>query len=118
MRERYPRPWLRDDQETLRMQCVVPEAHPAHVSVQAYASFYYLSWQEVGRAAGLPLIVVWRVTKALPVSPAHAAALREGLFRLTSIAYAGPIVTFLPEQRFQSHRPSLPGQSPLDGGGK
>ena len=114
MRERYPRPWLRDDQETRRMQCLSSEAHPAHASVQAYVSFYDLSWSEVARAAGLLLIVLWRVTRALPVSAAHAAALREGLFRLTGIAYTGPIATFPPEQRSQVHRPLLPGQSSLD----
>lgn len=104
MTNRFPYPFLQDKHERIYSDEVATGVHPANASVQAYISFYYLSWSEVARAAGLLLIVLWRVTRALPVSPGHAAALRSGLFRLTGIAYTGPIVTFPQGQ----HPPGVP----------
>lgn len=86
-----------DEQETVPLRRVEHKPHPANVSVQAYFSFYHLSWREAGQAAGLVLVSVWRVVHNLPVSQVHAAALRAGLHRLTGIAYLGPIPTSPPE---------------------
>src|SRR5947209_3531447 len=84
------------EQDTMPLKAYAPPACPlkeVNISLQTYIHFYQLQWQDAARAGGLLLVVAWRALHNLPVSVAQAAALRNGLYRLTRIPYTGPIPT-------------------------
>ena len=58
-----------------------------------YLERYHLSVEAVARMAGVPMITVWRITQGEPVGSDKAARVRRGLYQLTTVPYAGAMVT-------------------------
>lgn len=58
-----------------------------------YLQRHELTVLDVARAAGVPAITVWRVAHGWAVSAAHASHIRQGLYQLTGVPYAGAIHT-------------------------
>lgn len=64
------------------------------LTFQLFLAKYGLSILEVARAAQVRLLVVWRITRGLPVSPTQAQRVRATLARLTPAGYRGQIVVY------------------------
>lgn len=56
-----------------------------------YVKTYRLELLDVALAAGVRYLTVWNLTRGRPVTVAHAALVRAGLFKLTGVAYTAPI---------------------------
>jgi hypothetical protein len=61
--------------------------------LEHFLSIHQLNLREVARAAQLPLLVVWRACRGLPIAPWQAARLTEGLYALTGVCYRPRLLT-------------------------
>lgn len=59
----------------------------------SYLARYKLTWVEVARASGVPVLTVWSIDHGLTVESTQAALVREGLKKLTAEAFNGFIPT-------------------------
>jgi hypothetical protein len=59
----------------------------------AYLTENRLSWVEVARVSGVPVLVVWSIDHGLPVENKQAFRVRTGLYVLTGTFYTGLITT-------------------------
>ena len=81
------------------MQPDISEQHTTPLPLSAWADFHNylarhrLTWVEVARASGVPVLTVWSIDHGLIVESTQAALVRRGLDQLTGIAYTGPINT-------------------------
>lgn len=118
MKAHQTRPLSIEKQETGPLKVLEREGeHPANVSLQAYLDFYQLEWRSVARAAGLMLVVGWKMVHNMPVSTVHAARMRATLYRLTGSAYTGPIRTYPLEMWFGT-QPASQGSAENAGGSR
>jgi hypothetical protein len=60
--------------------------------LEHFLSTHQLSLREVARAAQMPLLVVWRACRGLPIAAWQAARLTEGLYALTGLRYRSRLV--------------------------
>jgi len=58
-----------------------------------YLARYKLTWVEVARASGVPVLTVWSIDHGLTVESTQAALVRGGLKKLTGEAFNGFIPT-------------------------
>jgi hypothetical protein len=93
------------ERETMPLPGIEANEHPANQSLQAYYQFYRLDWMEATKAAGLLMLVGWRMLRASPVKPIHALRIRETLYRLTGVPYTGPIPTWLTQLDHPGQKP-------------
>ncbi len=61
------------------------------LAFQAFLRKHGLSLREVALAANVRLLVVWSLTRGLPIACQQAARVRAGLLRLTGTMYHGGI---------------------------
>ncbi len=61
------------------------------LAFQVFLAKHGLSLHDVALAAGVRLLVVWSLTRGLPVSRQQAQRVRMGLHRLTGTVYRGGI---------------------------
>jgi len=61
------------------------------LAFRAFLAKHELSVRDVARAAGVRLLVVWNITRDLPVSHQQAEMVRAGLCLLTGVYYHGRI---------------------------
>ena len=67
------------------------------LAFQLFLAKHELCVRDVARAAQVRLLVVWNITRDLPVSHQQAEMVRAGLYVLTGASYRGGI-TLHPEQ--------------------
>ncbi len=67
------------------------------LAFQLFLEKHGLCVRDVARAAQVRLLVVWNITRDLPVSHQQAEMVRAGLYLLTGVYYRGGI-TLHPEQ--------------------
>jgi hypothetical protein len=56
-----------------------------------YMKTYGLEPLDVALAAGVRYLTVWNLSQGKPITDAHAALVRAGLFQLTGVGYTAPI---------------------------
>jgi hypothetical protein len=61
--------------------------------LEHFLSTHQLSLREVARASQMPLLVVWRACRGLPLAPWQTARLAEGLYALTGEPYRFLLLT-------------------------
>jgi hypothetical protein len=61
--------------------------------LEHFLSSHQLSLREVARAAHVPLLVVWRACRGLPIAPWQAVRLTEGVYALTGVPYRFRLLT-------------------------
>ncbi len=61
--------------------------------LEQFLQMHRLALREVARASQLPLLVVWRACRGLPIAFWQAQRLIEGLYTLTGQRYRPPILT-------------------------
>ncbi|MGB8345561.1 MAG: hypothetical protein WCD86_11810 [Ktedonobacteraceae bacterium] len=64
-----------------------------NTSLRLFLDQYELSEHDAARAAGVPLVTMWRAVRGQPITEAHAAAIRKALWQLSGDFYAGAIET-------------------------
>lgn len=57
-----------------------------------YVKIYRLELLDVALAGGVRYLSVWNISQGKPITAAHAALVRMGLFQLTGVAYTAPII--------------------------
>jgi hypothetical protein len=62
-----------------------------NMQLQLYLDRYELTTQIVAAVAKVPLMTLWRAMQGQPITTAHAAAIRQALWRLSGDFYTGPI---------------------------
>ena len=81
------------------MQRDISEQHTAPLPLStanafhAYLAQHRLLWIEVARASGVQSLTVWSIDHGLAIDPVQALRVRQGLYKLTGVAYTGPIHT-------------------------
>jgi hypothetical protein len=77
----------------LREQVAEEETQPLPtlrgLAFQMFLARHGLSLLEVALAAGVRLLTVWKLTRALPISAHQAQSVRAALARLTGVDYRG-----------------------------
>jgi hypothetical protein len=76
-------------QETVPLEPGVLSATTFH----AYLKQYDLDPLQVALAAGVRYLTVWNIQHGNPIRKSNALLVRQGLCKLTGVAYAAPIVT-------------------------
>jgi hypothetical protein len=61
------------------------------LAFQLFLAKHELSVRDVARAARVRLLVVWNITRDLPISHQQAEMVRAGLYVLTGASYRGGI---------------------------
>ncbi len=61
--------------------------------LEHFLSTHQLSLREVARASQMPLLVVWRACRGLPIAPWQAVRLTEGVYALTGVPYRFRLLT-------------------------
>jgi len=64
----------------------------AGLAFQVFLAKHELSLLAVARAAGVPMLTIWRITHNAPIARWQAAMVRAGLSRLTGVQYRGGIL--------------------------
>lgn len=67
-----------------------------NTAFKTYLDTHGLTASEVAKHCRVRSMTVWNILKNKPVTPAHAAAVRAGLYQLTGVLYKGPIATEKP----------------------
>jgi hypothetical protein len=74
------------EQETIPLPCL------SGWLLEHFLSIHQLSLREAARASQVPLLVVWRACRGLPIAAWQAARLTEGLYALTGLRYRSRLV--------------------------
>jgi hypothetical protein len=62
-----------------------------NTQLQLFLDHYALLARDVAFTAKVPLATLWRAVHGLPITTAHAAAIRKALWQLSGDFYTGPI---------------------------
>jgi hypothetical protein len=62
-----------------------------NTQLQLFLDHYALLTRDVALTAKVPLATLWRAVHGLPITTAHAAAIRKALWQLSGDFYVGPI---------------------------
>jgi hypothetical protein len=62
-----------------------------NTQLQLFLDHYALLARDVALTAKVPLATLWRAMHGLPITTAHATAIRKALWQLSGDSYTGPI---------------------------
>ncbi len=87
---------LLEEQPTMRVPRIKPPLPLPRVKVNtdfdAYMQRHHLDWQTIADASAVRPLTVWSIHHDQPVTPLHAAQVRQGVALLTGEVYSGPII--------------------------
>jgi N-glycosylase/DNA lyase len=86
-------------QQDISEQPTAPIPFSPSTDFHSYLVQHRLTWVQVARAAGVPVLVVWSIDHGLLVESVQAACVRRGLARLTGEVFSGCIATISSEGR-------------------